>query len=263
MTTKKTGSGSGNRTAKTDRAAGSSRAVANPNSSGNNTFWWALGALLLIGALVIGLIVYNGRGAKADRIAEQTESIDGVSVTYANNVVTLSPKDGTGKKAALFEDFSCSYCAQLSRETDAEMIKNIEDGKLTVDIYPLTFLDGSGVTYMEGHSTRALAATLALIERDEMQAYWNLRKLLMEQQQTVYNSDNDKLADYAKDFGASKEAIEDIRNGKYMEQAREVGDANAKYLQDTTGELSSPRVLVDGKDVESNPLSDWMKDLLK
>ena len=37
---------------------GASRSVANPNSSGSKGFWMALSALVLIGALVIGLIVY-------------------------------------------------------------------------------------------------------------------------------------------------------------------------------------------------------------
>lgn len=244
--------------------SGSTRAVANPNSSGSKGFWWALAALLLIGALVIGLIVYNGRGAQADRVAENSESVEGVEMDFSDNTITLKPAEGEAEKAAsIFEDFSCSYCAKLSKETDAEMLENIRAGKLEIDIHPLVFQDGYEETYTPGHATTSLAATLALAEHGELQAYWNLRKVLMEQQQQVYNSvDANDLADMARDFGASKEAIEDIRNEKFKEMALEVGDANAQYLIDETGQLSSPRVLVDGKDVESNPLSNWMDDLL-
>lgn len=238
--------------------------VANPNSSGGKGFLWALLALLLIGALVIGLIVYNGRGAQADRIAENVEKVDGVNMEFVDNTITLSGDSAEGaKEAALYEDFSCSYCADLAEKTDSEMLEKIKAGELTVKFHPMVFLDGTGQQYNPGHSTLALAAVLALAEKGETEAMWNMRKALLEQQQSLYGSaDANKLADMAKDFGASKEAVDAIRNGEYEAKAKEVGEANEADLVEKTGELSSPRVLVDGKDVESNPLENWIDDLL-
>jgi len=225
---------------------------------------WALLALLLIGALVIGLIVYNGRGAQADRLAESVENVDGVNMEFVDNTITLSSDSADGaKEAAIYEDFACSYCADLAEKTDSKMLEKIRAGELAVKLHPMVFLDGTGEQYTAGHSTQALAAALALAEKGETEAFWNMRKALLEQQQSLYGSaDANKLADMAKDFGASKEAVDAIRNGGYEDKAKEVGEANEADLVEKTGELSSPRVLVDGKDVESNPLENWIDDLL-
>ena len=248
---------------KPNATKGASRSVTNPNSSGSKGFWAAMAALVLIGALVIGLIVYNGRGAQADRIAENMQKVDGVSLSLADNVITLSGDNADGaKEAGLYEDFSCHYCGELAVNTDDQMLAKIQAGELTVNLHPLIFLDGTGDQYNAGHSTRALAAVLALADKGEIEAYWNLRKALMEQQQNLYaTADNDTLADLAHDFGASKGAVEAIRNGEYTDRAKAMGEANAKDLVDKTGDLSSPRVLVDGKDVPSNPLANWIDDL--
>ena len=239
--------------------------VTNPNSAGNRGFLWALLALLLVGALVIGLIVYNGRGAQADRLAENTDNVDGVSMDFSDNTITLSKEGGKGDiEARIFEDFACSYCSELSVKTDADMLSAIKDGKVTAEIHPLVFQDGTGENYQPGHSTAGLAATLALAEHGDVQAYWNLRKTLMEEQQNLFRQVGpEELADMAKDFGASKEAVEDIRNNKFEEKAKEVGQANEQWLEDNTGNLSSPRVLIDGKDVEQDKLFNWVEEYTK
>ncbi|WP_297851435.1 thioredoxin domain-containing protein [uncultured Corynebacterium sp.] len=241
-----------------------STTVSNPASSGNKGFWIALGALLAIGALVIGLIVYNGRGAQSERIAEKTQPVEGVTMTLADNTIELAGESSEGaKEAAIYEDFSCSYCADLAEKTDDQMLEKIQAGELTVKIHPMVFLDGTGERYSKGHSTRATAAVLALADKGEVEAYWNLRKALLEEQQSLYGSaDANTLADMAKDFGASGDAVNAIRSGEYEDKAKEIGEANEADLQEKTGELSSPRVLVDGKDVESNPLENWINDLL-
>lgn len=237
--------------------------MSNPNSTGGKGFLWALLALLLIGALVIGLIVYNGRGAQADRLAENMQDVDGVNMEFADNAITLSGENSDGaKEAAIYEDFACHYCAELAKKTDDEMLEKIKSGELKVSIHPLNFLDAPGGEFTAGHSTYTLAAALALADKGETEAYWNLRKALLEQQQSLAGIDANALADMAKDFGASKEAVSAIRDGEYEEQAKEIGDANADHLQEKTGEISSPRVLVDDADVASDPLENWIDDLL-
>ena len=249
---------------------GASRSVANPNSSGNKGFWVALSALVLIGALVIGLIVYNGRSAQADRIAEKVQPVEGVSMELTDNIITLSAAPAEGeeantkeaKEAGIYEDLACHYCAELAKATDDDMLAKIKAGDLKVNIHPLTFLDGTAERYSPNRSTHSLAALLALADKGEVEAYWNLRKILLEQQDTLYTgTDDNKLADLAREVGASKGAVEAIRNGEYLERAKEIGDANQEDLVDKTGQLSSPRVLVDGKDVDSDPLENWITDL--
>ena len=247
----------------TKKSAKGSTKVANPNSTGGKGFIWAILALLLVGALVIGLIVYNGRGAMADRIAENVEPVDGVTMELTDNTVTLSGENSDGaKEASIYEDFGCYYCSELAKKTDEQMLEKIKAGELKVHIHPMVFLDGTAEKYKPAHSTNTLAAALALADKGEVEPYWNMRKALLEEQENLAGVTPDQLADIAKSVGASKGAVEAIRNSEYMDQAKELGEANEKDLVDKTGDLSSPRVLVDGKDVESNPLENWIDDLL-
>ena len=75
--------------------------------------------------------------------------------------------------------------------------------------------------------------------------------------------DNDGFADLARDYGASDDAVQDIRDGKYIDTAKRMGDANRAYQEDKTGEAWTPRVLVDGKDIEDiqGDRNDWPQTL--
>ena len=44
--------------------------VKDPNSKGNSGFVWGLAVLLVIIAVVIGYIVYQGRGAQTDALGD-------------------------------------------------------------------------------------------------------------------------------------------------------------------------------------------------
>ena len=80
----------------------------------------------------------------------------------------------------------------------------------------------------------------------------------------MYNKyDNDGFADMAKDYEASDAAIQDIRDGKFIETAKRMGADNMKYQEDNTGEAWTPRVLVDGKDIEDieGKRDDWPETL--
>ena len=98
---------------------------------------------------------------------------------------------------------------------------------------------------------------------DIAQAF-TIRDYLFKNQQAAYNKyDNDGFADMAAEYGASKEAVQDIRDGKYVDTAKRMGDNNRKYQEDNTGEAWTPRVLVDGKDIEDiqGKRDDWPETL--
>ena len=144
----------------------------------------------------------------------------------------------------------------MAEATDAEALEEINAGNLAVTIRPMTFQDNQG----DGHSTQAVAALLALADRDEAAALWNLRAAMMENQQDIARSwSTDDYADAAAQLQASDEAVEDIRSGKFLEKAAEVGDNNAKDLESKVGQVSTPRVLMDGKDLEVDDINDWVK----
>ena len=109
-----------------------------------------------------------------------------------------------------------------------------------------------------GHSTMGLAAELALVANDEPAAMMNLRDHLMVNQRDVYSKvTDDDLADLARDYGASDKAVQDIRDKTYYDAARAMSNGNLKLQQERGGEAGTPRVMVDGKDVEGE-INNWV-----
>ena len=236
-----------------------SKKVTNPNQKSNAGFLWAIIALLVIGAVIVGYIVISGRSGQGEELAQYKSEIN-AEMEFSDNTVTLTAADAAdAKEASLYEDFSCSYCAQLAEDTDEQMKDEIEKGNLTVHISPLNFLDNGN----EGHSTHALAASLALAANGETDAYWSLRSMLMLEQQQVYNQwDDEDFANAAKAVGASEESAEAIKNGEFLDEAKATAEANAATLQEQTGSVSSPRILRDGKDLPIQDNTEWIDYVL-
>lgn len=238
------------------------RKVENPNKKGNTAFIWAVLAVLAIALVVIGLIVFNGRENRSAAIKEGMIDVEGINVAWNEDedIIHLTGSNADAKTAELFEDFSCTHCADLHIASDEAMIEKLKAGEINVDLRPMTALDKGE----EGHSTKALAAELALFANGDLAQAFTIRDYLFQNQQTVYNKyDNDGFADMAKDYEASKEAVQDIRDGKFIETAKRMGADNMKYQEDNTGEAWTPRVLVDGKDIEDieGKRDDWPETL--
>lgn len=238
------------------------RKVENPNKKGSAAFIWAVLAVLAIALVVIGLIVYNGRENRS--AAKQEELFDTTGINLAWNededIIHLTGDNKDANTAELFEDFSCTHCADLHIASDEAMMEKLKAGQINVDLRPMTALDNGQV----GHSTEALAAELAMFAHGDIAQAFTIRDYLFKNQQAAYNKyDNDGFADMAAEYGASKEAVQDIRDGKYIETAKRMGDNNRKYQEDKTGEAWTPRVLVDGKDIEDiqGERDDWPQTL--
>ncbi|SER84054.1 DsbA family protein [Corynebacterium cystitidis] len=242
----------------------STKKVQNPNQSSNTGFIWAIVAVVVIAAIVIGFIVYNGRSQKAAEMAENMVPVEGVEMTYDKDegTIVLSAADGgeEAPHAELFEDFSCNYCAQLAVNTDEQMLEEIKAGDLEVAIRSLNFLDRGQV----GNSTRVLAAVLATADSGDLDLYWNFRKTMMEKQKEIYNQWSDEqFADLAEAYGADAATVDAIRNAEYIDEATSVAQANADYLNEQTGDVSSPRVLVDGQVVQVEDINTWIDVVAK
>ena len=238
------------------------RKVENPNKKGSAAFIWAVLAVLAIALVVIGLIVYNGRENRS--AAKQEELFDTTGINLAWNededIIHLTGDNKDANTAELFEDFSCTHCADLHIASDEAMMEKLKAGQINVDLRPMTALDNGQV----GHSTEALAAELAMFAHGDIAQAFTIRDYLFQNQQSAYNKyDNDGFADLAKDYEASDAAIQDIRDGKYIETAKRMGSENMKYQEDETGDAWTPRVLVDGKDIEDieGERDDWPQTL--
>lgn len=242
----------------------SSRPIENPAKSKDKSFIWAIVALIVIAALVFGFVFWQGKGAKSKKYADYKQTDISTSVKLDGDSIVLGDP-AKGKTAELFEDYSCPHCAELAQQTDGQMLDAIKAGKLNVKLRPLTFLDNQGgQSNKDGNSHRALAALLVLAERGEGQAWWNLRDNVLNDQKDIYNNWKDgDFANAAKELGASDTAVKDIKDGKDKDKAEELSKNNADYLNKQIGQVSSPHVLVDGKDVPSQSLSTWVSDVTK
>ena len=240
--------------------------VSDPNAKGGNGFIWGVGVLLVIIAVVIGYIVWNGK--------QSDDGIEDVNMTmeYSDGAITLKGENATDDtpEVDLYEDYSCPHCAELAQATDGKMKQAIEDGKLVVHIRTLNFLDGREIETQEGYSTKAVAAMSELAKSGDVKTYWNLRDFLMQNQQSVANTwETGDIADQAKELGAEDDVVESIKNVD-IKQGNKVAKTNYDKLDKETGTVSSPRIVKDGKDVPSEKdqkagknLGDWVEIVTK
>lgn len=229
--------------------------VTDPNKKGGAGFLWGIVALLVIVAVVIIYIVVNGqrsRGAEIEDVA--------FNVSFEDNAVVLASDNATADtpEVDLYEDFSCSHCSDLSVATGEDMKNAVEAGDLIVNIRQLNFLDGQDPTTNEGHSTMTVAAVTPLAEAGEAKAWWNVHKTLMADQQKVYNNwSAEDVANAAADAGASSEVVDEIKNSE-ISTGQEIATANYNLLEEQTGSVSSPRVIIDGEDIPKGELNNWV-----
>ena len=233
--------------------------VSDPNAKSGNGFIWGVGVLLVIIAVVIGYIVWNGKQANEIEVQDVSMSMD-----YKDNAITLksdAANDDT-PEVDLYEDFSCPHCADLAKSTDEEMKQAIEDGKLVVHVRTLNFLDGKDVEKQDGYSTKAAAAISELAKSGDVKTYWNLRDYMMQNQQSVVPQWGiEDIADQAKELGAEDDVVDSIKNVD-IKQGNKMAKANYDKLNKETGSVSSPRVVQNGKDIpdkdSGQSLNDWV-----
>lgn len=239
-----------------------SNKVQNPTQGGSKNFLWALVAIVVIAIVVVGFIVVNGQGKKAALFADREFADTTMTMEVSEDSITLSSPDAKAdaKTVQLYEDYSCSHCAELAEATDAEMKSEIEAGNLIVEIKPLNFLDRGNI---DGHSTHALAAARAVADTNDPAMFWNFRTFLLEEQDEIANlwSDED-FADALEAKGVDSATVETVRSGSGVDAANTLATANGEELTAQTGSLSSPRVLQDGKDVDVQDISQWIPAVL-
>lgn len=238
-----------------------SQKIKNPNEKGSG-FIVGIVALIAIVAAVIGAVLYMGRNQPIEGLPNEDVSF---SVQAKDNVFRLA-SDKAGDDAVVaqvYEDFSCPHCAEMSKGGHADELQALNDGKLVVEYHPLNFLDRQG----EGHSTKALAVMQRIAETGDARLFWNFHSLLMGDMQQAYTWDFEQYADRLKMMDAPSEVVDDVRDGLDLSAAREAAKANGEKLNGAIGSISSPHVIVDGKDIlkdaKQGTLGEWVKNALE
>lgn len=241
-----------------------SQKIQNPNQKGNG-FIIGLVALVAVVVVVIGAVVFIGRSQPIKGVPDEDVNF---SVALDGDVIRLGQLDAKdAKTATVFEDFSCHYCADMSGGGHADELKALSDGKMIVEQRILNFLDGQRVEDRDGHSTRTYAIARMIAQSGNAKAYWNFHNMMMEQQQTAINWDNNDFADRLDQLGVDGDIVEKVRAGVDLAEAQASATKNANDLEKRLGSVSSPHVFVDGKDVLDNiaangGLGEWVKQVL-
>ena len=222
--------------------------IQSPNENGSG-FIWAIIAVVLVAVAVIAYVIISGNKSQEEKFAETYNETTAFNNKVDGSAVQLvSDKADKAKTVDIYEDFSCHYCSQLAK--DADMKKLIEDGKVKVNIRTMNFLDKGEI----GHSNKAGTAAYTIAKDDSAQVYWNFRTMLMTEQQNIWGKKELKdFADMAKILGDKEETVKKIADGTYSDEFKKIADDNAKKLEkDGDGQVSSPRVFIDGKEIKEN-----------
>ena len=224
-----------------------SQKIKAPNASkGGNGFLWGIIAILVIAAVAIGFIVYNNQQHKVDNISLPNDKVK-VKMTAEDSTVTLESEDAGDDVPVVevFEDFSCHYCAQLETASSDDVKQALEDGKLKVKFRFLNFLDRGDES---GPSTRGAATAWAVAKSGNVEAFWNIHRLMMDEQSTVPRQwDWDDLANAAEKMGADDGVVDKIRNESVKDEGAKISRTNDKEIEKREGKVSSPLLYKDGK----------------
>lgn len=234
-----------------------SKKITNPNEKSYG-FIIAIVAIIILAAAVIGYIVTSGNKAVSDKFASLKADPVAFSVSLADNAVELKA-DSVAADAPvvdIYEDYSCPHCAELAEATDADMKQLLEDGKIVVRIRSLNFLDRDNF----GHSSKVGAAAEGLAKSGNAAAYWNFRAKLLADQSTAYGVwTPENFSQIAAAYGADDSVVADVKDEAFNDAYLASAKANAAKLEKEHAKISSPRVIINDKEVE-NPF-EWVAEI--
>ena len=238
-------------------------------SNSNNRTQLIIGAvaIVVIAAIIIIGIVMNQKETAVQNAGygASTKSV----ATEADGVVTVSNPTAAGtspKVIDLYEDALCPVCAEFEAQFGQQINQAVDEGKLTVNVHMLTFLDPR--SFSKNYSTRAAAALLCVAQEDGSQAgtYLGFHSALFASgTQPTEGGTSDlsdqQLADLATSKGASDAAAQCITSGQNVAAATAADKSSTATLSTATGgQVATPTVVQNGTPVKIS--ADWLTTLL-
>jgi protein-disulfide isomerase len=225
-------------------------------------------AVVVIAAIIIIGIVMNQKETAVQNAGygASTKSV----ATESNGVVSVSNPSVTGttpKVIDLYEDALCPVCSEFEAQFGQQINQAVDEGKLTVNVHMLTFLDPR--SFSKNYSTRAAAALLCVAQQDGSQTgvYMGFHSALFASgTQPTEGGTSDlsdqQVADLATSKGASDSAAQCITSGQNMAAATAADQSSTATLSAATGgQVATPTVVQNGAPVKTNS-ADWLTTLL-
>lgn len=213
----------------------------------NKMIFSIIGIILIVGIIGVGIHYLIGMKDKPASWKGDVKVPDNISVSYngestngAEIVFTTDPNRKNADTIRLFEDPSCSYCAELASDVGDDIVDKVDNGaELHVNL--MAFLDKkSGLNFSKNN----IAALVTLAENGEAEAAWKYYNAMWENQSKAQDDpDRNYFSDIALSFGASSEVSEKI-NSVSVENIEHIDKTNQKLMEDKVGSVSTPVLFI-------------------
>ncbi|MEJ6550914.1 MULTISPECIES: DsbA family protein [unclassified Corynebacterium] len=242
-----------------------SQKIKAPNDK-NRSFLWGIVALVVICVVFIGFMVFNGRKSTDVELSAADVSF---SVAVEDGVVQLRSNDvaDDAPTADVYEDYSCTHCADLVEADSESMEEALDAGNMNVNLHTVNFLDSNG----NESSSRTGAVAMAIAETGDAGAFWAFHeKAFGDQSEVARDWRFDELADAAEQLGVDSAVVDSIRDESVVETYKPDLQSNGDRLRELMGDQAgTPALYIDGEylTVERDPedpskLKDWVPDVV-
>jgi protein-disulfide isomerase len=216
--------------------------------------------LVLVAVVVIGGVIYQSSRSKPRN--EGYGSAQNSTVQVADRIVRVGAANAP-VTVDVYEDFLCPICSEFEKRYGQELAQSLDQGKVAVRYHMLNFLNARSAS--KDYSTRAAAAALCVASDGNGAAFPKFHATLFTTgTQPTESSSTDlsdaQLADLAKTAGASSAGQTCITTGAKKADATVAAQAGEQELLNTVGQVGTPTVLKDGKQVNVQN-SDWIAQL--
>ena len=225
-----------------------------------------LSAAVVTLVVVAAIIIVPSLGPGIAYTADDADTVTLADVTApataeSNGAIPVGPDGVAGEAAAdgdvvvsVYYDYMCPYCGQFEAANDAELAQLREEGGVTVEYHPISFLDGQSAG--GEYSTRAgNAAAVVADQAPEQFAAFSSALFANQPEEGTKGLSDEEIADLAAEAGVPDDVVDQF--------TATAGDADwrtfAPWLAATTnqaasdlGGISTPTVLIDGEKYEGD-----------
>jgi protein-disulfide isomerase len=168
-------------------------------------------AVLGVAALVVALATSGGNGGAATNAEPKNFTFNdglklGTNLEAFTPTATPSPAPGTSPATVpnivIYLDYQCPICQMFEVPNQSQIESWVKDGKATLEIHPISFLDGRGSP--NEYSSRAANAAICVAEYSPSQ-FFKYNSVLFENQpaELTNGPENSELIARAKEVGVS------------------------------------------------------------
>lgn len=221
-----------------------------PKSTSSKTSYALIGVGLAVVVAVVGGILWQ--------MFKPLPPID--DSVLAENASFIVGERTAPETIDVFEDFRCPHCKAFEANSGAKIQAKVTEGKLRVRYHVLNILDGESKS--GDFSSRGAGAILCVARNDNRDVFWKLHSQLFAKAES--DPSNNDIAGLAAAAGATPATQQCISGGALVGEAREMADASAGQLRNSTREgVVTPRVLSAGTIVENlDDKAAWLDDLI-